>query len=114
LPPSTRRNLRENHLERKITKGAEAILKGKNLSLKNAAKKIFCFNDDELVRKNSSSLSFLHSVKINPIMCALFYFIFYKREEIFLFVAGAYTKRTAVGNEPQHSLWRQRAKKKSF
>jgi hypothetical protein len=41
LPPSTRRNLRENHLERKITKGAEAILKGKNLSLKNAAKKIF-------------------------------------------------------------------------
>ncbi len=50
-----------------------------------------CFNDDELVRKIPSFLHF--SVKINPIICALYYFI---KERNFSLLGSA------VGNEAQH------------
>lgn len=60
-------------------------MKGKKSLFKKCGKKIFlCFNDDELVRKKISLL-FLHSVKINPIMRALYYF-FYKRKKNSLLV----------------------------
>lgn len=74
-------------------------------------KKIFCFNDDELVRKKFLSLLFAFGQDKSYYVCFILFFTREKREGIFLFVTK-YTKRPAVGNEPQHLLWRQREQKK--